>query len=151
MEPRLVTVTGGEPLAQPNCHRLLSRLCDWGYTVSLETSGYLPVAKVDRRVVIVMDLKAPGSGEVERNRWENLEALKPGDQVKFVIQDRRDYAWAKKVIRGHSLTDRFEVLISPVFDTLDAAELAGWILEDKLQVRFQLQLHKQLWGDLPGR
>ena len=146
-----VCVTGGEPLAQPNCRRLLEALCDAGFEVSLETSGALDIAVVDPRVTVVMDLKTPGSGECERNRWENLAALKPQDQLKFVICDRQDYQWSKEQIDKHKLIDRCAVLFSTSHDELKARELAEWILEDRLQVRFQLQLHKYLWGDEPGR
>lgn len=149
--PRYVTVTGGEPLAQKACRNLLTRLCDQGYEVSLETSGAIDVAAVDPRVVKVMDLKTPGSGEADRNRWENLEHLKPSDQVKFVIGGRGDYDWAREVLERHRLTDRCEVLFSPVHGSLSPRQLADWILEDRLPVRMQVQLHKYLWGDEPGR
>lgn len=148
---RHVCVTGGEPLAQPSCHVLLSALCDAGYEVTLETSGALDIAGVDRRVTVVMDLKAPGSGEQRRNLWANLERLKPDDQVKFVIADRADYEWSRTVVAEHDLANRFSVLFSPVWGGDRARELAEWILEDRLEVRLQLQLHKVLWGDVPGR
>lgn len=148
---RHVTVTGGEPLAQPACLLLLERLCDLGYKVSLETSGALDVSQVDTRVMKVMDLKTPGSGEVDRNRFENLGYLAPRDQVKFVICDREDYLWACRILEQHRITGRCEVLFSPSFGQQDATELAEWILADRLQVRFQIQLHKILWGDEPGR
>lgn len=147
---RYVTVTGGEPLAQPACLNLLSRLCDAGYEVSLETSGALDVSAVDARVVKVMDLKTPGSGEVDKNRYENLEHLTARDQVKFVLCDRADYTWARGVVYEYRLRERCEVLFSPVHGQLDARALAEWILEDRLSVRFQIQLHKQLWGNAPG-
>lgn len=150
-QTRHVTVTGGEPLAQKSCVELLNRLCDAGYVVSLETSGALDVSAVDARVVKVMDIKTPGSGEVEKNRWQNIEHLSEQDQVKFVLCDREDYEWAKQTLEQHSQLSRCEVLFSPSFGQLEPKILATWILEDKLQVRFQLQLHKLLWGDEPGR
>ena len=149
--PRYVTVTGGEPLAQRNCLALLRSLCDAGYTVSLETSGALAVDTVDPRVIKVMDLKTPGSGEVDRNRYENLDVLASGDQVKFVICDRADYQWARELVARHRLDAVCEILFSPSHGQQDAAELAAWILEDHLPVRLQLQLHKQLWGNERGR
>jgi len=145
-----VCVTGGEPLAQRDCLELLQRLCDLGYEVSLETSGALDIAPVDSRVCIVMDLKPPGSGESARNRWQNLEHLKPDDQLKFVIADAQDYAWAVQQLRERNLDTRFSVLFSPSWNQQDARELAEWILRDGLEVRFQLQLHKLLWGEEPG-
>jgi len=148
---KYVTVTGGEPLAQPNCLHLLAQLCDRGYRVSLETSGALDVSAVDPRVVKVMDLKTPGSGEMERNHYENIPLLLPHDQVKFVVCDRADYDWAVAMLKTHNLASRCGVLFSPSFGQQDAAELAGWILEDRLPVRLQLQLHKLLWGNEPGR
>lgn len=148
---RHVTVTGGEPLAQKTCLELLTRLCDAGYAVSLETSGALDVARVDPRVIKVMDLKTPGSGEVERNRYCNLEHLNPRDQIKFVICDRSDYDWAKVQLATYELTDICEVLFSPSQGQLQPRVLAEWILEDRLPVRFQIQLHKYLWGDVPGK
>jgi 7-carboxy-7-deazaguanine synthase len=146
-----VTVTGGEPLAQADCRALLAALCDAGHAVSLETSGALDIADLDPRVSVVMDLKAPGSGEVERNRYANLELLRPVDQVKFVLADRADYDWAREQIREHDLAARCEVLVQPVWDALPSAELAQWVIDDRLPVRFQLQLHKLLWGDARGR
>ena len=146
-----VTVTGGEPLAQADCRALLAALCDAGHAVSLETSGALDIADLDPRVSVVMDLKAPGSGEVERNRYANLELLRAEDQVKFVLADRADYDWAREQIREHDLATRCEVLVQPVWDALPPAELAQWVLDDRLPVRFQLQLHKLLWGDARGR
>ncbi|MGB5606851.1 MAG: 7-carboxy-7-deazaguanine synthase QueE [Gammaproteobacteria bacterium] len=148
---RYVTVTGGEPLAQKNCLPLLISLADAGYHVSLETSGALDIAAVDPRVIKVMDLKTPGSGEMERNRYENLAHLGPHDQLKFVICDREDYEWAKEVIRDRQLVDRCEILLSPSYGQQDATELADWILHDQLPVRLQLQLHKYLWGNTPGK
>ncbi|MDE2090144.1 MAG: 7-carboxy-7-deazaguanine synthase QueE [Gammaproteobacteria bacterium] len=148
---RYVTVTGGEPLAQKACLTLLNRLCDAGYEVSLETSGALDVSGVDSRVIKVMDLKTPGSGESDRNLYANIDHLSARDQVKFVLCDRADYEWAKDVLARHRLAARCEVLFSPSHQQLDAATLAEWILQDRLPVRFQIQLHKYLWGDVPGR
>jgi 7-carboxy-7-deazaguanine synthase len=150
-QPRYVCVTGGEPLAQRECLSLLTALCDAGYQVSLETSGALPVEEVDSRVSRVMDLKTPGSGEVGRNRWENLQHLTQQDQIKFVICDRADYEWARFELDKHQLASRVgEVLFSPSFNQIKPLELAEWILADNLPVRFQLQLHKLLWNDAPG-
>ncbi|VAW77536.1 7-carboxy-7-deazaguanine synthase [hydrothermal vent metagenome] len=146
-----VTVTGGEPMAQPACVPLLERLCDAGYKVSLETSGALDISQVDTRVMKVIDLKTPGSGEVDKNRFENLQYLAPRDQVKFVICDHEDYLWACRILEQYQIATRCEVLFSPSYDQQDASELAGWILADRLQVRFQIQLHKILWGNEPGR
>ena len=146
-----VTVTGGEPLAQTACHRLLTKLCDAGYQVSLETSGAISVADVDSRVIKVMDLKTPGSGESEKNIFDNIKFLTSDDQVKFVICDEQDYQWAKEIIEKYQLTEKCEVLLSPSYSQIKAAQLADWILKDHLPVRFQLQLHKILWGDQPGR
>jgi 7-carboxy-7-deazaguanine synthase len=146
-----VCVTGGEPLAQRHCPALLLALCEAGHAVSLETSGALDVSSLDPRVTKVMDLKTPASGEAHRNRWENLEHLSPRDQVKFVICDRGDYRWARQVLNVHRLAERCEVLFSPCWGRQDPAELAQWILDDRLPVRFQLQLHKLLWGEAPGR
>ena len=147
---RHVCVTGGEPLAQPDCITLLEALCEAGYEVSLETSGAMDVAAVDPRVMKVMDLKTPGSGEAQRNRYENLALLSSRDQIKFVICDRADYEWAREQVRARQLQQRCAVLFSPVADKLPARNLADWILQDRLPVRFQLQLHKLLWGDQPG-
>ncbi len=146
-----VCVTGGEPLAQPNCPALLTALCDAGFRVSLETSGALDIAGVDSRVVTVLDVKTPGSGEQRRNRLENLVLLKPGDQLKFVICSRADYDWSKDFLREHALIGRCQVLFSPSYTEVAPATLADWIIADRLQVRFQLQLHKILWGDVPGK
>jgi len=146
-----VCVTGGEPLAQRNCQVLLTALCDAGFNVSLETSGALDVSAVDARVRRVMDLKTPGSGEVERNLWSNLDALGAQDEIKMVVCDRADYEWARRVVSEHDLTKRCAVLLSPSQSQLDPAALADWILEDQLPVRFQLQLHKVLWGNVAGR
>ncbi len=148
---RHVTVTGGEPLAQKHCATLLSLLADAGYHISLETSGALDVSVVDARVVKVMDLKTPDSGEAQRNRYQNLDCLTLRDQVKFVIGSRADYEWTKEMMTQYDLVDKCEVLISPVHDRLDPAALADWMLQDGLQARFQLQLHKLLWGDEAGR
>ena len=148
---RHVTVTGGEPLAQAACTTLLTMLCDAGHIVSLETSGAIDIADVDPRVIKVMDLKTPGSGEVERNRYDNIPHLAAGDQVKFVIADRVDYDWSREQLGRWGLTERCEVLFSPVADVLAPAQLAEWVLQDRLDVRFQLQLHKILWGNEPGR
>ncbi len=147
---RHVCVTGGEPLAQRRCPILLRRLCDAGYEVSLETSGALDLAVVDPRVRKVVDLKAPGSGEVARNLWSNVTHLLPQDQVKVVIADRADFDWALARVREHALVERCQVLFSPVYGRLAPLELAEWILAERLAIRFQLQLHKQLWGDRAG-
>jgi 7-carboxy-7-deazaguanine synthase len=147
-----VTVTGGEPLAQPACLALLRALVDAGFETSLETSGALDIGKVDPRVVRVVDLKTPGSGEVHRNRWQNIELLTRRDQIKFVICDANDYAWARGICDEYALSDRVgEVLLSPSHTEMPAARLAEWILRDRLRVRLQIQLHKVLWGDEPGR
>jgi len=148
---RYVTVTGGEPLAQPNCLPLLSQLCDAGYEVSLETSGAMDVAKVDPRVVKVLDLKTPGSLEVERNLESNIGLLTPQDQVKFVICDQADYQWAKAKVAEFGLERKVsDVLFSPSNQELEARDLAEWILADHLDVRLQVQLHKYLWDNQPG-
>lgn len=146
-----VCVTGGEPLAQNNCLLLLSALCDAGYSVSLETSGALDITTVDPRVTRIVDIKAPGSGESAKNRWENLAALQPTDELKFVLASRADYEWAKSVLAERHLAKQCPVLFSPVWDSLPAAQLAEWILQDRLPVRFQLQQHKVLWGTERGR
>lgn len=149
--PRYVTVSGGEPLAQPNCWPLLSALCDQGYEVSLETSGAISLQGIDSRVITVMDLKTPASNEMSRNLYENIELLSPRDQVKFVICDRQDYEWARFKLDEYRLADRVdEVLFSPSFGQIESAELAEWILADNLPVRFQVQLHKLLWNDAAG-
>ena len=147
---RRVCVTGGEPLAQKRCPELLTRLCEAGHRVSLETSGALAVDSVDPRVVKVLDLKAPASGESGRNRWDNLEHLQPHDQIKFVVADRDDFDWALHTVTERGLT-RWDVLFSPVWETLAPGELADWLLETGLEARIQLQMHKVLWGDEPGR
>jgi 7-carboxy-7-deazaguanine synthase len=146
-----VCVTGGEPLAQPNCLVLLSRLCEAGYRVSLETSGAMSLAGVDIRVSRVVDVKTPGSGESARNLTENFAMLTPHDQVKFVICSREDYDWSKAYLAEHSLSERCQVLFSPSYTQVSPTALADWILADRLEVRFQLQLHKVLWGDVPGK
>ena len=148
---RFVCVTGGEPLAQRNCARLLARLCDRGYRVSLETSGAIDARAVDERVSRVLDVKTPGSGEVERNFLANLDSIRPDEQVKFVICDRADYEWARAFVAERGLSERTQVLFSPSAPELEPRTLADWILADRLAVRFQLQLHKVLWGGEPGR
>jgi 7-carboxy-7-deazaguanine synthase len=148
---RHVCVTGGEPLAQKPCIELLKQLCDAGFTVSLETGGAMDIAPVDRRVIRILDIKTPGSGEVARNRWDNLPLLTVQDQVKFVICDRADYDWARQVVTERALAERLTVLFSPSFDQLPARELADWIVADRAPVRLQVQLHKVLWGNERGR
>lgn len=149
--PRYVTVTGGEPLAQPACLELLTALCDAGYSVSLETSGAMSVEQVDPRVVRILDIKTPASGEVGRNLYENIQWLQPHDEVKFVICDRIDYEWSRLKIEELGLARRVaEILLSPVHGSLPPTTLAEWILADRLPVRMQVQLHKQLWADGPG-
>lgn len=148
---RQVCVTGGEPLAQKECLPLLSALCDAGYDVSLETSGALDIAAVDPRVSRIMDLKAPDSAESAKNRWENLTALNPRDEIKIVIASRADYEWAREALRQHRLDSLCPVLLSPAQGLVEAPALAGWILEDGLNVRFQMQLHKLLWGNMKGK
>lgn len=148
---KYVCVTGGEPLAQKNCIELLRRLCDEGYRVSLETSGAMSLEEVDPRVIRVVDVKTPGSGEESRNRYEELERLEARDQVKFVICGREDYEWSRAKLRELGLQGRCTVLFSPSHEQLPARDLADWILEDRLPVRFQIQLHKYLWGNMPGK
>jgi 7-carboxy-7-deazaguanine synthase len=148
---RHVCVTGGEPLAQKGCLALLSRLCDAGHEVSLETSGALDISRVDGRVSRVVDIKTPLSGEAAKNRYENIPHLSPLDQIKLVIGDRNDYEWARVIVEKYRLTERCTVLFSPAFGAIEPRQLAEWILEDRLEVRFQMQLHKILWGDEPGR
>ena len=145
-----VCVTGGEPLAQKRCLALLTRLCDAGYAVSLETSGAIDISGSDSRVSRVLDLKTPASGEVHRNRLENLAQLTPHDQIKFVVCDRADYEWSRAMLAEHALDRRCEVLLSPAHGQLAPRDLAEWILADRLPVRLQVQLHKLLWGDAPG-
>ncbi|MGO9988225.1 MAG: 7-carboxy-7-deazaguanine synthase QueE [Steroidobacteraceae bacterium] len=146
-----VCVTGGEPLAQPNCHLLLTRLCDAGHLVSLETSGAMDIGRVDARVARVVDVKTPGSGEASRNRVENFALLTPRDQLKFVICSREDFDWSKAYLEEHALSGRCQILFSPSYTQVSATQLAEWILAERLPVRFQLQLHKILWGDVPGK
>lgn len=146
-----VCVTGGEPLAQPNCLKLLTRLCDEGFDVSLETSGAMNIAGVDARVSRVVDVKTPGSNEAARNRIENFGLLTPRDQVKFVICSREDFDWSKAYLEEHALSERCQILFSPSYTQISPTALAEWILTDRLPVRFQLQLHKILWGDVPGK
>ncbi len=146
-----VTVTGGEPLAQKACLLLLTRLCDEQYEVSLETSGALPISQVDPRVVKVVDIKTPGSLEVEKNDWDNISYLGTHDQVKFVICDQADYEWSKQIIDKYHLSHRCHVLFSPSYQQMNPCHLADWILRDRLPVRLQIQLHKYLWGDVVGR
>jgi 7-carboxy-7-deazaguanine synthase len=145
-----VTVTGGEPLAQKGCIALLNQLCDLDYDVSLETSGAILVDQVDKRVVKVVDVKTPASKEEDKNKFENFTFLNAQDQIKFVICDENDYFWSKQLIEKYKLESKCEILFSPSHDQLDATRLANWVLEDKLNVRFQIQLHKYLWGDKPG-
>ncbi len=146
-----ICVTGGEPLAQKNCLPLLTALCDAGHSVSLETSGALDIGGVDPRVARVVDLKAPGSGEENKNRWENIKLLTAADELKLVLASREDYDWAVSACHQRRLFERCPVLFSPVQGKLDPAQLAQWILDDRLPVRFQLQLHKVLWGSSKGR
>lgn len=149
---RYATVTGGEPLAQPECGSLLTALLDAGFTVSLETGGGVSIRGLDPRVHVILDLKAPGSGESARNLWDNIPLLQPNDQVKIVIADRDDYDWSRAKLLEHGLVDRVsEVLLSPVYGELEPRQLADWILADRLPVRMQLQLHKLIWGNEPGR
>jgi 7-carboxy-7-deazaguanine synthase len=148
---RHVCVTGGEPLAQPNCLTLLEQLCNEGFEVSLETSGAMDVSAVDARVARVIDVKTPESGEAARNRVENFPQLNAGDQLKFVLCSRADYDWSKAFIEEHRLHGKCRILFSPSYNDLSPTMLAEWILADRLKVRFQLQLHKILWGDVPGK
>lgn len=143
---RLVEVTGGEPLLQPEVYPLMARLADAGRTVLLETSGAVDTIQVDARVHVILDVKTPGSGESQANFWPNLDRLRPKDEVKFVICGREDMAWSLDVVRNHALTDRCPVLFSPSYGAVEPAELAAWILESHLPIRLQLQLHKLLWG-----
>lgn len=148
--PRYVTVTGGEPLAQKNCLPLLTMLCDAGYEVSLETSGALDIGAVDARVMRVVDIKTPASGEVSKNRWDNLPLLTPHDEIKFVVCDEADYLWAREIMAVHHLTDMCPVTFSPAQGALNPTQLAEWMLRDRLPVRFQVQLHKILWNNEAG-
>ncbi len=146
-----VCVTGGEPLSQARCIQLLSRLCDAGYTVSLETSGAVSVADVDQRVIKVLDIKTPDSGEVHRNLWDNLRYLSDEDQLKFVVCSRTDFDWAIEQVKTRNLIKKHPIFFSPSYEQLEAAELAQWILAAQLPIRMQMQLHKQIWGNQPGR
>jgi 7-carboxy-7-deazaguanine synthase len=148
--PHYVTVTGGEPLAQKNSLLLLKELCDAGYQVSLETSGALDISEVDARVMRVVDIKTPASGEAAKNRWESLALLTMNDEIKFVLCDEKDYHWAKQIIREYHLAKKCPVLFSPAHGALNATQLAEWILRDQLPVRMQVQLHKLLWNNAPG-
>jgi 7-carboxy-7-deazaguanine synthase len=148
--PRYVTVTGGEPLAQKNCLPLLRALCDKGYEVSLETGGALDVSGVDARVMKVLDIKTPASGEAQKNLWSNLEHLDSHDEIKFVLCDEADYLWSKQILQERELTRRCSVLFSPAQGQLSATDLAEWVLRDRLPVRLQMQLHKLLWGNEAG-
>lgn len=148
---RYVTVTGGEPLAQPSCLELMTKLLDRGYIVSLETSGAIDVSTIDVRVIKVMDLKTPSSGELSKNLYQNIQYLTKNDQVKFVIGNDEDYAWSKQILSEYHIPDCCEVLFSPVMDQQNPTELANKILQDRLPVRFQIQLHKLLWDDARGK
>ena len=148
---RYVTVTGGEPLAQKQCITLLKKLCDAGYSVSLETGGSLDTGHVDPRVSIILDIKTPGSGEMQKNLWANLQHLKSSDEVKFVLCGREDYEWARQVLIERGIAEKCTVLFSPVYSQLNPTELAEWVLQDRLPVRMQVQLHKILWGETPGK
>ncbi|MBL8505339.1 7-carboxy-7-deazaguanine synthase QueE [Methylobacillus glycogenes] len=149
---RYVCVTGGEPLAQKKeCLNLLQRLCDAGYEVSLETGGAVATDGVDERVAVILDIKTPGSGELANNHWENLSRLKSKDEIKFVLCSREDYDWAKQLLAEHALNDKCQVIFSPVFSQVSPTDLADWVLADKLPVRMQVQLHKILWGETPGK
>lgn len=148
---RHVTVTGGEPLAQPECHTLMTELCDAGYEVSLETGNAMDISKVDRRVYIVLDIKTPASNEEHNNKYQNLEHIKNTDSLKFVICDESDYQWSKQQLTERSLTEKCEVFFSPSADQLSPTDLADWIIRDQLPVRLQIQLHKLLWDNEAGR
>lgn len=148
---KYVTVTGGEPLAQKQSIMLLKKLCDARYSVSLETGGSLDTSHVDSRVSIILDIKTPGSGEMQKNLWGNLQHLKPSDEVKFVLCGREDYEWAKQVLVERGIAEKCTVLFSPVYSQLNPTELAEWVLQDRLPVRMQVQLHKILWGETPGK
>lgn len=147
---KYVTVTGGEPLAQKDCHILLKDLCNAGYSVSLETGGAIDTSPVDARVSVILDVKTPGSGELKNNIWANLNHLKSTDEVKFVLCDRADYDWAKEILSTYKISEKCPVLFSPVYGQVNPTDLAGWVLADKLPVRLQVQLHKILWGVKPG-
>jgi len=148
---KTICVTGGEPLAQPNCIKLITELCEQGFEVSIETSGAMDISLVDKRVSRVVDIKTPDSAEVNKNLWSNLEQLTPHDQVKFVICSKIDFDWAKEIVVKYQLTEKCLVLFSPSHHQVKETELASWILEEQLNVRFQMQLHKVLWNDEPGR
>jgi 7-carboxy-7-deazaguanine synthase len=147
---KYVTVTGGEPLAQKDCHVLLKDLCDAGYNVSIETGGAIDIRPVDKRVSIILDIKTPDSGEVKNNVWNNLDHLKSTDEVKFVLCSREDYEWAKDILSSYKIADKCPVLFSPVYTQLNPTKLAEWVLADRLPIRMQMQLHKILWGEKPG-
>ena len=152
LDSRMVELTGGEPLLQSDIYELATRLADRGHTVLIETGGHRDISRLDPRVIRILDLKCPASGECERNLWANLEHLRAIDEVKFVIADRRDYEWTRSTIRGHGLEDRVKILISTAFRVLEPQQVVEWMLEDKLQARFQLQLHKYIWPpDARGR
>ncbi|MEZ0232701.1 MAG: 7-carboxy-7-deazaguanine synthase QueE [Methylophilaceae bacterium] len=149
---KYVTVTGGEPLAQKEqCLNLLKRLCDAGYSVSLETGGAIDTMGVDARVSVILDIKTPDSGELKNNHWDNLQHLKPIDEIKFVLCSREDYDWAKQLLAEQALNEKCQVIFSPVFSQVNPTDLADWVLQDKLPVRMQVQLHKILWGETPGK
>lgn len=148
---KYICITGGEPLAQVNSHKLISVLCDLHYNVSIETSGALSIANIDKRATIVMDLKTPGSQEENKNMYANIDHLKPHDEIKFVICDRNDYDWACLIIQKYNLQNKAKILFSASWQQLNPTNLADWIIQDNLEVRFQLQLHKVLWNDAPGR
>ena len=149
-DTRYVTVTGGEPLAQKEVLNLLKTLADSDYEVSLETGGGLSIKEVDPRVKIILDIKTPESGEEKKNHWENLEVIHSKDEIKFVLCSRGDYEWAKQILDQYQLTEKCEILFSPVYQKLNATDLGNWILKDQLHVRMQIQLHKLLWGEKPG-
>lgn len=149
-DTRYVTVTGGEPLAQKEVLNLLKTLADSDYEVSLETGGGLSIKEVDPRVKIILDIKTPESGEEKKNHWENLEVINSKDEIKFVLCSRGDYEWAKQILDQYQLTEKCEILFSPVYQKLNATDLGNWILKDQLHVRMQIQLHKLLWGEKPG-
>ncbi len=148
---KYVTVTGGEPLAQKECMVLLKALCDAGYNVSLETGGAVDIGPVDSRVSVILDIKTPDSGELKNYLWENLTHLKKTDEVKFVLCSRTDYDWAKQILVQYHLVEKCSVLFSPVYSQINPTDLANWVLADQLPVRMQLQLHKILWGEVPGK
>ena len=149
-DTRYVTVTGGEPLAQKEVLSLLRELADASYDVSLETGGGLSIQEVDSRIKIILDIKTPDSGEEKKNHWDNLNTISEKDEIKFVLCSREDYDWAKKIINQYQLYQKYSILFSPVYENLDPTDLGNWILEDQLDVRMQIQLHKLLWGEKPG-